>query len=126
MLEIQSMKVIFVYFHNLGIFLIFSSAALSFYSYCSRNYCDSNSCCSFMLVIAIEKSNGNLFGIASKTERVTILAIVGRAILYTQKWIKIFFTQSPKCSSYWHDIVIPLQTSAVKGKSKTKIKEKER
>ena len=39
------------------------------YSYRSSNYCDSNSCRSFTLLKALAKSNGNLFAIASKSER---------------------------------------------------------
>ena len=39
------------------------------YSYCSSNYSDSNSCCSLGLLKALAKSNGNLFAIASKSEK---------------------------------------------------------
>ena len=45
------------------------------YSYRSSNYCDSNSCRSFMLLKALAKSNGNLFAIAK----------VGRAITLERK-----------------------------------------
>ena len=40
------------------------------YSYRSSNYCDSNSCRSFTLLKALAKSNGNLFAIAFKSEKV--------------------------------------------------------
>ena len=39
------------------------------YSYHSSNYCDSNSCRSFMLLKALAKSSGNLFAIAFKSEK---------------------------------------------------------
>ena len=38
------------------------------YSYRSSNYCDSNSCCSFTLLQALAKSNGNLIAIAFKSD----------------------------------------------------------
>ena len=39
------------------------------YSYCSSNYCDSNSCRFFTLLKALAKSNSNLFAIAYKSEK---------------------------------------------------------
>ena len=39
------------------------------YSYCSSNYCDSNSCRTFTLLKALAKSNGNLIPIAFKSEK---------------------------------------------------------
>ena len=38
------------------------------YSFCSSNYCDSNSFRSFTLLKALAKSNGNLFAIAFKSD----------------------------------------------------------
>ena len=37
------------------------------YRYCSYNYCDSNSYCSFTLLKVLAKSKGNLFAIAFKS-----------------------------------------------------------
>ena len=38
------------------------------YRFCSSNYCNSNSCCSFTILKALAKSNGNLFAIAFKSD----------------------------------------------------------
>ena len=69
------------------------------YSYCSCNYCDSNSCRSFTLLKALAKSNGNLFAISFKSEkRTTTIAIakVGRAItLEGERKVTVIFLLSP-------------------------------
>ena len=53
------------------------------FPYCSSNYCDSNSCRSFTLLKALAKRNGNLIGIAFKSEKE--LQLSGRAIILERK-----------------------------------------